>query len=74
MRIRPLLQDDTDVPRSAAPPLPARYYESLAARVARLVRENDALRAELLAAVDALPPKSRRRYVLAREDRGGVTP
>lgn len=54
--------------------LPPRYYVDLAARVARLERENDALREELLRAIDSLPPRSRRRYTERREERGGIAP
>ena len=47
---------------------------TLAARVEALERELDALRTELMHAVDALPRKVRERYTREREARGGPLP
>ena len=60
------------------PPLPIAYYQAqakaLTARVATREREIDAVRTELLHAIDALPRRARERYTREREARGGPLP
>ena len=48
--------------------------KALTARVATLEREIDAVRNELLHAVDALTPARRKRYDQERDERGGPLP